>query len=101
MQVHTSRRKCALQGDDFQFSLEHGGGLLARAGEAGLAHVAHHAQHKSEGTFFLGDLLKAAAQISSGVEVNGQSPHQGLGAEQLRGYPLGQALFVAHQLISI
>ena len=47
----------------------------ARAGEGGLSHVSHNAQHESLSLFLMGELLQAAAHIGAGVEMNRPDPH--------------------------
>lgn len=52
MQMGTLGRHCAIEGDDLEISLKHGGVRATRALKSSPAQVPHHAKHKS-GTLLL------------------------------------------------
>ena len=88
VQVHPLGRDCALQGDDFQVTLQDRGSGLARTLKGGLGEVTHHAEHEAAGVELHRQALQASADVAARSEVEGNRA-QGLELHGRRGFKCG------------
>ena len=75
--MHPRRAHGALEGDDLEIPLQHGGASGAGALERHLGEVAHHPEHKTLGVVLASQLHEGLVQVTAGAEFERHRTHGG------------------------